>query len=175
MIVIRKKDTKQVIHLINDRDFISLKKMLKTKNFNDISINSNDFEFIECKAPDFFVKTAMSYDGTWSVINQEIYDKAYNEHLQKIKDEKCKQIDANTKKSIIALAGSDAKQRNMSAKAIQLTKKLIDGTITTEESAQLDGFNALFEQVETLINDGNAKEAEVQACTTVDEVVALGY
>lgn len=93
--------------------------------------------------------------------------------FEDIKLLKCQEIDSKTKKSIIALAGSLEQQSNKQAKASQLILKKIIGTITQEETAMLEHLNGLFTQIETLINDGNAKEAEIMACATIKEFEAV--
>ena len=93
--------------------------------------------------------------------------------FEDIKLLKCQEIALKTKKSIIALAGSLEQQSNKQAKASQLILKKVIGTITQEETALLEYLNGLFVQIETLINDGNAKEAEIMACTTAEEFEAV--
>jgi len=80
---------------------------------------------------------------------------------------KVDEINSATKRSIISLIGNDVHQRNMTAKAVQLTRKEIKGIITPEESIQLDTLNNLFSQVETLINEGNDKELQIKNCTDI--------
>jgi hypothetical protein len=93
--------------------------------------------------------------------------------LTLVKEAKCSEIDAETAKAIILLAGDDTKQRNLTAKAVQLTLKVAQGSISTEESAKLDALNSLFNQIEQLRAEGNTKEAKIKAAVTQEEFDAL--
>ena len=95
------------------------------------------------------------------------------ELLQQAKDTKCKLVDSATANSIITLAGDLKQQANKQAKSSQLIRKESLGTITDEEKITLDYLDGLFVQIETLIADGNAKELEIQACTTLEELDVL--
>ncbi|MDA3807995.1 MAG: hypothetical protein PF440_08810 [Thiomicrorhabdus sp.] len=83
-------------------------------------------------------------------------------------------IDRNTEASIVRYIGNAAKQRNKSALAVQLLLKKVGGSITTGEQSTLDELNLAFSTVETMISDGNAKEATVNAATiTITELEAV--
>lgn len=86
-----------------------------------------------------------------------------------LKIQTCKEIDQNTEDSIIALVGDLEKQANMQSKVSRLIHKEIATTITPEETTELETYLDLLNQVETLINTGNAKEESIMACTTLEE------
>lgn len=92
-----------------------------------------------------------------------------SEKLQTIKDTKCKEIDTATANAIVDLAGDVHAQANKQAKSSQLIRKEALGTITADEKLTLDYLDSLFLQIETLIAAGNDKEAQIQACTTLEE------
>ena len=87
--------------------------------------------------------------------------------LEPLKLAKCKEVDTNTANSITALAGSLESQSNKQAKASQLIRKEALGTITAIEATTLAYLDDLFLQIEILVATGNAKEAEIMACTTL--------
>jgi hypothetical protein len=93
--------------------------------------------------------------------------------LNLLKDAKCHEIDAETAATIISLVGDEVKQRNLTAKAVQLTLKLVNGTISTDETDKLHELNTLFEQVEQLRVDGNATELQIRSTATVEEFDAV--
>ena len=95
-----------------------------------------------------------------------------DEVFLKIKKEKCKEIDTATAKAITDLVGSYINQRNLTAKSVQLTLKETRGTITEDETVQLNTLNDLFAQVETLRVTGNDKEAQIMATATQEELEA---
>ena len=93
--------------------------------------------------------------------------------LQDAKDAKIKAIDAATMDAIVTLAGDEAKQRNRLMLGQILSRKESNGTATAEEITQLNALEAMALEVEGLRITGNAREAEVQAMTTVEEVEAV--
>lgn len=107
------------------------------------------------------------------LITKASQEQAYlDAELQKAKDAKIAEIDKETSDAITTLA-SETKQRNYLAKALELSRKERQGTITAEEQTQLTTLENLWSQIETLRTDGNDKEAQVQAATTVAEVEAI--
>ena len=94
--------------------------------------------------------------------------------LQDAKDAKCRIINEKTKDEIVNIAGSDAKQRNYLAKYNELLAKKIEGvTLTEEEVVVLTTLKTLWVQIEMLVNEGNAKEAQIQTLSTIDEVTSF--
>lgn len=89
--------------------------------------------------------------------------------LEFIKAAKCKEIDSATATAIVDLVGDDVKQRNLTAKAVQLTLKVVQGTTAIGDEELLTHLNSLFTQVEKLRADGNSAEAAIMATSTVDE------
>jgi len=79
------------------------------------------------------------------------------------------QVDSNTRASILDLA-SENKQRNYLAKYNELLEKKFDGIITSEETTQMQELKALWATIETLVNDGNAKEVQINDCATMAEL-----
>jgi len=93
--------------------------------------------------------------------------------LQKAKDAKCDLVDKATSASILEMA-SENKQRNYLAKYNELLEKKLDGVITEDETQNMTELKELWTSIETLVNNGNTKEAEIQACETVAELEAIG-
>ena len=89
--------------------------------------------------------------------------------LQNIKNKKCGEIDTDTKNQILALA-SEPKQRNLLAKAIEIQNKIRLGTNTIDDDNKLLEIENIWIQIETLINNGNNKEQQIQNATTIEEI-----
>lgn len=89
--------------------------------------------------------------------------------LDTIKNDKCAVVDKQTSSSILKLAGI-TKQRNYLAKYNELLEKKYDGIITDDEAIQMNELKSLWNNIETLVNSGNAKEAEIMGCSTIDEL-----
>lgn len=87
--------------------------------------------------------------------------------LQKLKDQKCSEVDTKTKEDIIAIANPN-KQMLYMAKSIQYNRRNNPADV-----AERDALEAIFVQIETLVNDGNTLEASIQAMTTFEEVEAV--
>lgn len=174
MKIVINKQTKIVSVMDFNCSFNGRGKLIKP--FNAPMINDVDYEILEVTSPELFISGAMKYENNiWTIINQTAYDEAYSVFLKEKKDTKCQGIDSRTKQSIITLAGSLESQSNKQAKSSQLIRKESLGTITTEEKALLEYLDDLFVQIEVIINDGNAKEVEIQDCVSVEAVEALGY
>jgi phosphotransferase system IIB component len=122
----------------------------------------------------------------WSVINGEVTLKEDAETLRAdalalkaanrlapIKVEKIAEVDTKTAASIIALIGDAVNQRNLTAKATQLTLKETRGTISEDETIMLNTLNGIFGEVEVLRETGNALEASIDNVTTQEELDAL--
>ena len=92
--------------------------------------------------------------------------------IEELKSAKVFEIDKATAEAITALVGNDINQRNLTAKSVQLTLKVANGTITAEEETTLAYLDGLFAQVEELRISGNDKEAQILACTTKEEFEA---
>lgn len=104
---------------------------------------------------------------------EEIAAELANIELQDAKDAKIKIIDTNTANAIEALVGDNNKQKDKLGLASYLMKKLHDGTLTAQETLDLDELNGMWLQVAEMKTTGNNKEAAVQACTTIQEVEAV--
>ena len=93
--------------------------------------------------------------------------------LQKLKDQKCKEIDTATADAITELVGDAIAQRNLMMEAQLLQRKEANGTITAEQVTRLNDLEAQALQVATLRAQGNAQEQSIQAMTTFEEVEAV--
>lgn len=107
------------------------------------------------------------YDGS-SFIKPPTTD----EELQDAKDAKCKVIDSQTQSDILNIA-SEPKQRNYLAKAIELEKKQRNGLTDEADDDQLIALESIWTSIETLVNDGNAKEQLVQDATNIEDIESI--
>lgn len=83
--------------------------------------------------------------------------------LQQAKDTKITQIDSQTATDIELIVGDAVQQRNMLAEYLY----------ALDAGEDVSAYKAKWEQVAQLRATGNAKEAQVQACTTIAEVEAI--
>jgi len=161
-----------LVKIINNKIIgnINISNSSKEQDFltNNPDYIKTDFDFVE--SLDLY-----EYDGTnfnlvsgWEAIKEEQEKEYLKNKLLLLKDQKCQEIDGNTAKAIIELAGSLESQANKQAKSSQLIRKELLGTITEEEKVKLDNLELLFKQIETLIEDGNHIEAQIQAIEITD-------
>jgi len=194
MKIVRDVNLKIVFYIFKNNTNIELENNMKVSQLRIPDINSRTHEVVEnVEAPPHFFGACMSYEnGKWSIENQKLYDIMYQKHLQEIIEKRCKQIEKTTQASIVDTVGDDIHQRNLTAKAVQLARKetktsklekdVEDGIktleevtpllITEDEVAQLDYLEGLFNTVEILRIEGNTKEIQIQACTTIEEFEA---
>ena len=111
-----------------------------------------------------------SFDGIQVNKNYEIIEIS----LQELKDKKCAEIDANTRKSILEIASME-KQQNYHARHSFLRDEQKDRELTFEELQEIalikDGWIA----IEMLRNEGNNKEARIMddSVDTLDKFNSL--
>ena len=85
-------------------------------------------------------------------------------NLQNAKDIKIANISKQTRIDILAIASTE-KQMLYMAKSIQYNRRNLPA-----EAQARDDLEAIFTQIETLVNDGNAREDLIALATTFDEV-----
>jgi len=130
-------------------------------------IVGNKTEYWNCLTLDIeteeLVKVGMVYN------NGEFSEIIPIQDLQEVKDVKCKTIDSQTQSDILNIA-SESKQRNYLAKAIELERKQRNGLTDDTDDDQLIALESIWTSIETLVNDGNAKEQLVQDATNIEDI-----
>jgi hypothetical protein len=133
-------------------------------------ITGNNSEYWNCLTLDIeteeLVKVGMVYN------NGEFSEIIPIQDLQEVKDAKCKVIDSQTQSDILNIA-SEPKQRNYLAKAIELEKKQRNGLTDEADDDQLIALESIWTSIETLVNDGNAKEQLVQDATNIEDIESI--
>lgn len=106
------------------------------------------------------------------VENNEVYsitDTLTNKPLELCIREQIVKINDTTRDTILSMASME-KQNNYQAKYTELLEKKFDMVITIEEESIMAELKQLWLDIETLVNTGNAKEALVDDCVTIDAI-----
>jgi len=172
MKIVRRKSDKIVAFVFSNNEEIELSSSFKAGNLEVRDINSQTHEIIEgVPKPEQFFGSCMAYDDEWYIVNQKAYDKLYIEKLEIAKKDKCKQINDNTERKILSVASRDA-QMNYHARFTYLKDEEESRKLRSEEISELQYIKEGWVRIKTLREQGNIKEIQIQACTTIEEFEA---
>ncbi len=111
MQLIRKKANGVVYYKFSEFDDVVLDTILIANGMRVLDMNNVDYEHLTgCEDTSFFVSGAMVYsDDDWLIVDQEKYDYAYSEALDKAKEDKYAEMKADmVRHQIDALGEPDA-------------------------------------------------------------------
>ena len=109
--------------------------------------------------------------STWELVDGValIAEQVTDRPLADVQAELIEQVKVDCGQRIVAVY-QEYKQRNMIAKAVELSEKKADGSITVDETALFTNLKSAWSWVESVRLTSNAIEAQISGATTVQAV-----
>ena len=191
MKIIVNKETKIVKYLLENNSYALLKEILFLKQHKDPLCSSTTHSIIEnVRPPRLFASNALKYDnGAWSIANQELYDVALSFEKEKKKHQLKEKMPTRPRVPLtlesgtqIEIDGGRADKDNFKEGSGRLIRKSITDTFIIDANGDrhpatqtdvFNGYTAIVDNFAELMQWKWAKEAEIEACETIEALEAV--